>query len=83
MGSGGQQVIRKRSASVKTKKPYPELTKEMIHKESKYLSAGGSLLRVVWKSRDNDDYISAPQQQSQKLLSEPDYSLLRVSGNNI
>lgn len=55
----------------------------MIHKESKYLSAGGSLLRVVWKSRDNDDYISAPQQQSQKLLSEPDYSLLRVSGNNI
>ena len=57
----------------------------MIHKESEYLSAGGSLLRVVWKSPDNDDYISAPQQQhqSQKLLSEPDSSLLRVSGNNI
>ena len=73
-----------RSASVKTKKTYPELTKEMIHKESEYLSAGGSLLRVVWKSPDNDDYISAPQQQqSQKLLSEPDSSLLRVSGNNI
>ena len=37
----------------------PELTKEIIHNESESLSAGGSLLRVVWKSPDNDDYISA------------------------
>ena len=60
MGSGGQQVIRMRSASVKNeKKKTPELTKEIIHNESESLSAGGSLLRVVWKSPDNDDYISA------------------------
>ena len=42
VGSWGQQVIKMRSASVKTKKPYPELTKESIHKESEYLSAGGA-----------------------------------------
>ena len=45
----------------------------MIHKESESLSAGGSLLRVVCKSPDNDDYISA----TKKILSEAVSSLLQ------
>ena len=48
----------------------------MIHKESESLSAGGSLLRVVCKSPDNDDYISATKTPFWSLQS-------LVSGNNI
>ena len=61
MGRGGQQVIRMRSASVKNekKKNSGADKRDIIHNESESLSAGGSLLRVVWKSPDNDDYISA------------------------
>ena len=50
----------------------------MIHKESESLSAGGSLLRVVCKSPDNDDYISATKNPFWSSLQSP-----AVSGNNI